>query len=559
MKKAFKIIIPLVLVATLLTAAVWFFIFSRPDVTNNLLMHQAENMAEHGRYSRAVLYYRWAISLEPERDDVHVALAETYAASGNYTKAEYTLVKAISTHPDMTELYTTLCRIYVAQGKLLDATQMLDRLTNPTVKAEIEALRPSAPIVEPSGGYFTEYIDVSVSADAEQIYVTADGEYPSSDDSLYKTPITLSSGETTILAIAVNSDGLVSPAVMHGYTVGGVVEPITLQDPAVDQTVREQLGLSTDTQLMSDLLWSLTNLTVPNTVRDLSDLSRFTGLRSLTINDVSGLDFTILTTLPSLQELNLSGCTISTDSLKAIGTLTELKKLVLDGCALTDLTPLSQLIQLTELSLSGNSLTDIGIVSLMTKLERADFSNNPLSSIAALSACKNLSFLDITSCSITSLGSLSEKTKLETIIASNNQIRSINELGSCRNLSVLEVNNNLIKDVSILSQLTSLTRFEANHNEISAIPDFDEKNCKLIYFGINYNSVSDISGLADIDSLNYINIDYNKVTDLSPVAKNINLIKVNAWDNAVSPESVAALADYEIIVNYNPNYEAPEA
>ncbi len=559
MKKVLKVLIPILLIIALLTAAVWFFIFHRADLTNAFLVDQAENMTHRGRYSRAVKYYTWASRLEPERDDIHIKLAETYAASGNFTKAEYTLVKAISANPKLTELYATLCRVYVEQGKLLDATQMLDRLSDPDVKADLDAMRPSAPSVSPDGGYYTEYIDVSVSADTATVYVTADGEYPSSDADIYAGPLQLSSGETTVLAIAVSDDGLVSPAVLTGYTVGGVVEAVTLQDPAIDSTVREQLSLSAEADLMSDLLWSITHLALPDTVTDLSDLSRFTSLRSLSINDVSGLDLTVLSSLTSLQELDLSGCTISSDALRAIGSLTQLRKLILDRCALTDITAFSQLTGLNELSLSGNSLDDIGVISLMTELENVDLSNNPLSSIAALSACNRLKYLDISNCSITSLGSLSDKRALETVLASNNMIHSIDELSGCSALSVLEVKNNLIKDITALTKLPSLTRFDADHNEIIAIPDFNEDDCKLIYFSINYNQVTDVSGLADINTLNYLNIDYNAVTDLLPISKNINLIKVNAWDNAISQESVDALLSFEIILNYNPNYEAPEA
>lgn len=558
MKRALKIVIPIVVILAVIIVSVWFFFFNRPDLTNRFLLSQAETMTEHGRYSRAIRYYNWAWSLEPHRDDIPIKLAETYASSDNFTKAEYTLVKAISNQPDLTELYAALCRTYVAQDKLLDATQMLDRTTDPAVKAELDAMRPAAPTISPEGGYYTEYIDVTVEADTEKIYVTTDGEHPSSDNDLYSEPITLSSGETTILAIAVNDEGLVSPAALNGYTVGGVVEAVTLLDPAIDQTLRDQLQLGADDDLMSDLLWSITSLTLPDTVKDLSDLSRLTGLRSLTINNISGLDFSVLSQLASLQELNLSGCTISSNALEAIGSLVELEKLVLDSCALTDISGFSQLLKLKEICLSNNSLSDVGILSLMTQLESVDLSNNPLTSIAALSACEKLKYVDVSGCSVTSLGSLSNKPQLETLIASNNQIRSIGELDSCETLSILEVDSNLVEDISVLTQLPALTRFQADHNNISVIPDFDEKNSLLIYFSANYNQIADVSGLANIDSLNYLNIDYNKVTDLLPLEKNINLIKINAWDNPLTKESVDTLTQYEIIINYNPNYKEPE-
>ncbi len=559
MKRALKVIIPLVLVIALLATACWFFFFNRADLTTGFLISQAETMTRNGRYDRAILYYNWAWALEPYRDDIPIDLADTYVKAGNYTKAEYTLVKAISNQPDMAELYIALCRTYVEQDKLLDAVQMLDRTTDPTVKAELDTLRPAPPVISPESGYYSEYIDVIVDSDTAVVYATVDGEYPSSDDDRYASPITLPSGETTILAIAVNDTGLVSPVALNGYTVGGVIEEITLTDPAIDTTVRDQLGLSSNEPLMSDLLWSITHLTLPDTVKDLSDLPRFTGLQSLTIQNVSGLDFTVLNQLPTLQALDLSGCTISSNAMEAIGSLTELQALILNGCALTDISVFSKLTNLTNLRLSSNSLTEIGVVSLMSNLEMVDLSNNPISSIAALGTCNKLKYVDISGCAVNALGSLGNKTALETLFASSNQIKQIDDLAACKALSVLDITDNYVSDISILNQLPSLTRFDGDHNQITEIPVFDENNCILVYFSVDYNEIEDVSGLAGVDTLNYLNIDYNHVKDLLPLADNYNLVQVNAWDNAISEESVEALQEHSIILNYNPNYEDPDA
>lgn len=558
MKKVLKVVIPLVLVLALLITACWFFFFYRRDLTTNFLLQQADDMASVGRYERAITYYSWAWALEPEQDDIPIALAETYIASGNYTKAEYTLVKAITAQPDQTDLYAALCRTYVEQDKLMDAVQMLDRTTQETVKAELDAMRPAPPTINPESGYYTEYIDVSVSSDAATIYVTTDGEYPSTDAALYAAPLTLSSGETTVLAIAVGENGLVSPVVRNGYTIGGVVEEVTLHDPAVDAAVREQLGLTADAPLMSDLLWSITHLNLPETVADLSDLAHFTGLHSLTIQNISGLDFSILEQLPALQELNLSGCTISSNALEAIGSLVELNRLVLNGCALTDITAFAQLTKLTDLQLANNTLDDISVISLMLELETVILSNNPLSSIAGLSTCSNLKYVDITGCDVNSLGSLSGKAQLETLLASNNHLKDLDDLSECRKLATLEVASNEIDDISVLAELPELLRFEGKQNLITEVPDFGGDASKLVYFGADYNQIEDISGLAGIHTLNYVNIDYNKVTDLLPLAENFNLIRINAWDNAITEESIEELKEYSIILNYNPNYEAPE-
>lgn len=558
MKRVLKIVIPLVVVLALLGTAAWFFLSFRADLTAGFLRGQAAKMVERERYSRAVTYYNWAWQLDPENQEIPLALAEAYAGSGNYTKAEYTLVRAISARPQDVDLYVALCQVYVAQDKLLDAVQMLDRTSDAEVKAALDELRPAAPVLSPENGYYTEYIEVTADGGGNAVYLSIDGDYPSMEDDAYTGPVTLPGGETMVMAVAVDENQMVSQAVQNGYTIGGVVEPVTLNDPAIDAAVREQLGMTAGETLMTDDLWSIAELTLPDTVADLADLSHFTGLTTLTIQNVSGLDFSVLSQLTALQTLDLSGCTISTGSLDAIAGLTGLRVLRLNNCALTDINALSQLTALTELQLANNSLTDIGVTSLMLDLETVTLTNNPVTSIAGLSACTKLKSLDISGCSVTSIASLSGKTALETLLAGNNQIADLSPLEGCTALAVLEVPYNLVSDISVLAQLPALTRFVGNNNQITAVPDFDEETSKLQYIQLDYNEVTDLAGLQGINSLNYVYADYNQVETILPLKNNINLIQINVWDNPIPEEEVKSLQENSIIVNYNPNYEPPE-
>lgn len=558
MKRVLKIVIPLVVVLALLGTAAWFFLSFRADLTAGFLRGQAAKMVERERYSRAVTYYNWAWQLDPENQEIPLALAEAYAGSGNYTKAEYTLVRAISARPQDVDLYVALCQVYVAQDKLLDAVQMLDRTSDAEVKAALDELRPAAPVLSPENGYYTEYIEVTADGGGNAVYLSIDGDYPSMEDDAYTGPVTLPGGETMVMAVAVDENQMVSQAVQNGYTIGGVVEPVTLNDPAIDAAVREQLGMTAGETLMTDDLWSIAELTLPDTVADLADLSHFTGLTTLTIQNVSGLDFSVLSQLTALQTLDLSGCTISSGSLDAIAGLTGLRVLRLNNCALTDINALSQLTALTELQLANNSLTDIGVTSLMLDLETVTLTNNPITSIAGLSACTKLKSLDISGCSVTSIASLSGKTALETLLAGNNQIADLSPLEGCTALSVLEVPYNLVSDISVLAQLPALTRFVGNNNQITAVPDFDEETSKLQYIQLDYNEVTDLAGLQGINSLNYVYADYNQVETILPLKNNINLIQINVWDNPIPEEEVKSLQENSIIVNYNPNYEPPE-
>lgn len=558
MKRTLKIIIPVILVLALLAAAAWFLLFYRPDLTGGFFVNYAERMMEDERYDRAITSYSLAWKLQPKREDIARDLADAYVRAENYTKAEYTLVKAISENPDSSDLYIDLCRAYVAQDKLLDAVQMLDRVTDPDALAALNAIRPTSPVLQPESGYYTDYIEVSAEAAYPTVYLTTDGEYPSTDRDVYSGPVTLSGGETTVIAIAYDeASGLVSPAALGGYTIGGVVEVVTLQEPALDAAVRTLLEKDESAALLTSDLWSIPSLTLENP-QNLQELSLFTGLRSLTIQNVSGLDFTPLAQLVDLEYLDLSGCTISSNSLQAIGSLGELKQLVLSSCALTKIDALSPLVKLKQLDLSNNSIDNIGVVSLMTELEEISLANNPISSIAGLSACDNIRLVDISNCTVASINSLSGKEYLETLIAPNNKIAALDDLARCARLNKLDVQANLITDISMLPGLVSLKIFDGSNNQITLVPDFDETTSQLQQFSINYNQVEELSGLTGLQQLNYLNADYNKIVDLMPLSENFGLVQVNVWDNPVTPESVAALQEHSIIVNFNPNYVPPE-
>ena len=146
-----------------------------------------EKAMKSGNYARAVDRYTTAVSLAPDNVDYVLALADACLADGSYTRAERTLVEAIRTAPSE-QLYR---RLSVAQDKLLDAQQMLDSITDPAIRASLEAARPAAPALTPDGGEFSDYITVSVSAPTGTVYVSVTEQYPSTADGPYAEPIAL--------------------------------------------------------------------------------------------------------------------------------------------------------------------------------------------------------------------------------------------------------------------------------------------------------------------------------------------------------------------------------
>lgn len=555
-KHTVRNVIILVLVAALVIGACLFFLVFRRDLTAGVLMYWADRFEQSGRYNRTVALYRQAQKLQPDDEDIPRLLAKAYILSGNYTRAEYTLVSAITNDPTSVELYAELSRTYVAQDKLMDAEQMLGSITNASVKEELEALRPAAPVLTPESGYYSEYIEVSATSASGEIYLTTERDFPSLATDLYTAPITLEGGETTVVAISVDKNGLVSHASYAGYTIGSVVEEVTLTDAALDATVREMLGMDAGAALMSDALWEIESLELPEGIQTLDDLPYFAGLTSLTLHSApAGLDLSVIGRMTTLHALDLSGCTLSQSILETIGTLPELTSLQLSGCAIESINPLVGLTKLAELDLSSNTISDITALSAMTELRTLDLSGNPIESITYLNNCLKLEKLSIENCGVSKLTSLAGNTSLSELYASGNEISDISVLADCTALSVIDLCSNDVEDISVIAGFPKLVNFKANNNRITAIPKLDPETSILVQFSANYNQIEDVSGLADLVYLNYVRVDYNKVADILCLKDCYNLIQIDVWDNPVDVETIPELQEIGIIVTYNPTYE----
>lgn len=553
MKHALRILIPLVVVVAVLAGAAWYFLSYRPDLARQFYVSRAESAASQGRYGRAVDYYSRAWDLNPDDPDLAIALAEAYKQDGNYTKAEYTLVSAITNLPDCLDLYLALSRTYVEQNKLLDADQMLTRTSNEAVRAQLEELRPDPPVIQPESGSYTEYISVTLAYTGGEAYLATDGDYPSMETDAYTEPVPLEAGETTVVAIVVSDDGLVSQAVTAGYTIGGIVEEVTFTDSAVETAVRTILSKAEGEPVMTDEMWALTTLELGSDVLDLSDLSICHGLTSLTLTGAYGVDLSVLASLTSLESLSLSNCSVSTSGLEAIASLPNLTSLHLTGCALADISPLSAATGLETLDLSDNVLTDVSALSALPSLVDVDLSGNTIGSISSLAAAAGLQRLDVSDNQVVSLTPLSNKSSLTELIASNNQIADVSPLGTCPALTTVDISHNAVTDVSALAGLTALVELRADYNSLTALPDFSAAQA-LARLSVSNNTISDVSGLSGLPVLNYVNLDYNQVSDLSPLLTCSALVQVDVFSNPVT--DVSQLQEHGVIVNYDPTYAA---
>ncbi len=570
MKKAVRILVPLMLILLILASIVWYlFVYDR-TFTRDTLLSQARFQDSHGNARISSWFYNMAYSFSDHDESVAIELANQYKADGNFTKAEYTLTNAINTGATA-ELYIALCRTYVQQDKLLDAVNMLGSIKDPSIKAEVDKLRPSAPSADYAAGYYSQHMDIHLSSNAPVIFYTMDGTYPSTAGTTFSGSISLPTGETTVYAIAVGENGLVSPISVLGYTITGIIEEVTFTDAAMEAAIRKIIDSDPDDKVYSNELWTITDFTVPKDVVNFSDLSLMPYLESLTISEKTLNDFDSLTTLENLKNLDLTGCRFPSDALATLATLPSLTKLTLAECNLSTIAGLADAQNLTHLDLNNNTIRNLEVLSPMTMLREINLDHNAVTSLSDLSSLINLETLKVSYNSVSSLEVLGSCTSLRHIEADHNQIntlRGLQHLSALQHLSVdynklnnleqirecyglvnLSVGSNYISDLSPLTALTKMEVLDFSGNQISQLPTWPDSSALTTIDG-SFNQLTSLDSLANLQNLAYVYMDYNLLTSVDALENCYRLIQVNVYGNPIP--DVRKLRDRDIIVNYDP-------
>ena len=572
MKKALRIIIPILLALILIACSAWYLLVYDRAFTRDLLLQQARSFESMGNHKMAAWLYDVAYYQSSNDDDVAIELAEQYKAIGNYTKAEYTLSQAIA-EKSSAALYKALCATYVEQDKLLDAVTMLDSISDPAIKAELDAQRPAMPTVSPEPGYYSQYISVTVNSSEGTLYVSTKGEYPSTADAPYTAPITLPGGETMLYAVAVGDDLLVSPLGKYGFTVGGVIEQVTFADAAMEAAIRAKLGVGESEVLFTDALWTITEFTVPEGVQNYTDLARLTYLQSLTAKGVPAGQLSGISVMSGMETLSLTECKLDEADLSAIGSLVNLKNITMQNCSVSTISALSGLKKVAYFDLSGNTVRNISPISGMTGLEELNLSGNAVTDIGALTPLSLLKKLNISYNSITSIDQIATLTSLVELDASHNQIASVPSMGTltaltnlnlshnaindvslladCASLLTLDVSNNKLTDISALNALKGLNKLVFAYNEVTALPAFPE-DAMLVTIDGSHNLINSLEPLGKLQKLNNVLMDYNAgLESLKPLDGCPLLVMVNAYGTKV--KEVTFLTQKSVIVNFNPS------
>lgn len=570
MKRILKIVVPVILAILIAFCIGWYFLQYNTTATRDFLLHQARQLEADGKHEMAVWFYDLAYAQSKGSDVVAIELAEQFKAIGNYTKAEYTLSKAIETAPTA-ELYTALSRTYVEQGKLRDAVNMLNQIQDPDMKALLDGLRPATPVASAESGNYTQYLSVSFTTGDYVLYVSCNGDYPSIKSDLYSGAIRLSGGNTTLFAVAVAENGLVSQLSVYNYVISDVVEEVNFIDSAVEAAVRQLLGVEEGSVIYSSNLWNITEFTVPTEAESCADLLWMRQLQKLTI--LGGFsDLQLLSNLQQLQSLTIVGSSISQSDLQVIATLPQLQQLTLDSCNLSSIVALSEATGLVSLDLRGNAIRDASALVALPQLQKLclrgnalinlddickietltelDVSYNYLISTAPAAALTGLTSLDVSGNGLMKLEGIGQLTALRHFAAAYNNLIDVNILEGCTDLQTLDVSHNTLLNISVLAKLTNLTDLDFSHNEVTSLPKLS-KTCSLYTINGAYNSLTSLDALSGLESLTYIYMDYNtSLSNVNSLVKCPVLKELYVYGSRV--RDISKLADAGIYVQYTP-------
>ncbi len=571
MKRTIKILVPLLLIAAIVLGAWWYLFEYDTAFARDLLLQQARRAEANGNYKTAIWFYELAYKQSEGNDQVALELADYFIANGNYTKAEYTLTKAIEDGGGV-ELYIALCSTYVQQNKLLDAVRMLDQIADPVIRSHLDALRPAAPSASSPSGYYSQYISVGLEASGGSLYFSTDEQYPSLDVDGYTEAIPLERGKTTIFALTVAENGLVSPLAVYTYTIEDVIEEVTFRDSAMESAIRKLLGVDPDRKIYSNELWDIREFTMPASAISSADLAWLPNLSKLTLQQAAYEDLSALSYLTDLQELHISSSVLASGDLKIIGKLPALEKLTLSNCSLSSIAGLEKATDLTYLDLSNNAIRDIAGLGVMTKLTELNLSSNAVVSLEPIAGLTSLTKLDVSSNSLVSMAPLKDLTALTHLNVSSNGLMKLEGmekmtallefsaahnnfveiagLSACKNLQVLDVSHNFLLSIQVVSGMTKLQQLNFAYNEVSQLPTF-RTTCPMTVINGAHNDLTSLEALRNLKKLEYVYMDYNKdIQYVNLLSVLSNLKQVNVYGTKVS--NVKTLTDKGVIVNFTP-------
>lgn len=302
----------------------------------------------------------------------------------------------------------------------------------------------------------------------------------------------------------------------------------------------------------------LNTVTIGDQNIDLDETSVSLGLDILTDRDIENLK-----QLKKLESLEIFECLLDDDDVKALGELTQLKKLSLStNTDITDVSPLAALTGLTYLNINNTNVSDISCLAPLTKLETLKISSTNVSDLSVLQNftsldelyMDSLGELDVSTiafpaslrtlscegCGLTTLSFVRGSESLQNLYASYNNISDLTPLAGYP-FYILHLAANNISDLSPLD-VGGLSDLDVSTNSISDISCL--RGIPAYQIDLSYNNVSDISAFTENYLIGHLDLAHNQITDISPLKDCFNIYSLDiSFNRVVSLDVLPTLDD----------------
>lgn len=231
-KKGIIIVIAAVVGVLLIAGGVLGFLNFQKINTINSGLKNGEALLVAQNYNEALVVFDGVLKLDPNNAEAMLGKARAYSGMGNYKMANTFFEEALLKEKNKEKL-KAIFDAYITSEVLAGAAEtdlfaLLDRATEVTGDSKYEAQKSDYAVKAPSfnlnpGTYQGEQSLEIIKADPnDKVFYTTDGSQPTASSIAYTEPITLTKGEKTIKAIAVNAAGFVSKIIEGKYIINDI-------------------------------------------------------------------------------------------------------------------------------------------------------------------------------------------------------------------------------------------------------------------------------------------------------------------------------------------------
>ena len=275
-------------------------------------------------------------------------------------------------------------------------------------------------------------------------------------------------------------------------------DTVWIRDRALRARVAAALGKPIGAAIEAEEMASLRVLKARNAgVVDLAGLEQAIGLRELDLGFNRLRDLGQLSSLPSLESLNLDG---AAHGLWPLSSLSGLRRLSLRHNKIADLSPLAGLVALQELDIRDNAVEDLSPLSVLNGLSTLRADRNLVSDLHPLAPLAALRELSLSWNRVESWGPLEVLDRLETLRLHGNGLRELSALPVLPDLRELGLADNGIADVRALSHWRGLRRLDLRANPIRDLRPLSALD-GLVLLHLGGSGVKDLSPLEGLPAL----------------------------------------------------------